>query len=143
MVRSLVAKMTVVPLAVATLLLAAAGPALAAENTTKPKKARPQQVHPTGAEDAKAPTPAELSAEDALDQMLSRSTEGLEVVTHADGTISVDLEGRFMNVSVANPGPDGKPRVNCVSSHDGLAKSKQAAADPKPVSKPAPVLEEK
>lgn len=143
MVRSLEAKKTLVPLAVAALLLAAAGPVLAAEDAKRPKKARPQQVHPTGAEDAKAPTPAELRAEEALDQMLSRSTEGLEIVALDGGTISVDLQGRFMNVSVAHPGADGKPRVNCVSSHEGLAKAKQAAADPKTVSNPAPVLEEK
>ena len=50
--------------------------------------------------------------------MLSRSTEGLEEVVHADGHVSVVLEGRFMNASVAHIGDDGAVETTCTENHD-------------------------
>ncbi len=47
---------------------------------------------------------------------MSRQTGGLEVITHADGRRSVDLRGRFMHMSTAVTGPDGKTEVRCFSS---------------------------
>lgn len=64
---------------------------------------------------ARPPTPAEMAALTAdLAAKLSRSSEGLTVVKHADGRKSVDLQGRFQSVSVATIGADGRPRVECL-----------------------------
>ncbi len=51
-----------------------------------------------------------------LEQMLNRSDVGLQSVYHADGRVSVDLEGRFMSTSVARLGPDGKPETLCTEN---------------------------
>ena len=56
-----------------------------------------------------------------LRNALSRSTEGLVFQRAPDGTISVDLQGRFQNVSVARIDADGEIRTGCVSSHESLA----------------------
>ena len=93
------------------------------------KKQKPSQVHPTGKEDAPGvPSAEELQLDAELEQMVSRSSEGLQKVVHADGMVSVDLEGRFMHVSVAGAGHDGKAHANCVSSAHALAKARKAPA---------------
>lgn len=100
----------------------------AGQGPEKAKKQKPRQVLPTGREDAVPPTAEEVLAEQALDQMLSRSTEGLEVIYHEDGTMSVDLEGRFMSVVVAAPGADGKTVASCITGPEALAKLKAPAS---------------
>jgi len=131
--------------------VAGASPAQAAPGDKSNKKQKPRQVHPTGEEDAKAPTAVELQGEAALEQMTSRSTEGLAVVQHENGMTSMDLDGRFMSVMVAVTRKDGTKAGTCVDSHDKLAKARKArpeavpavaASAPKAAS-PAPVLEEK
>jgi hypothetical protein len=42
---------------------------------------------------------------------LRRDTEGLEVVRHADGSESIDLQGRFQSVSVVRIDENGKAIV--------------------------------
>jgi len=42
-----------------------------------------------------------------LKPMLNQSTEGLVQVQHADGSVSMDLQGRFQNVAVARINQDG------------------------------------
>ena len=80
---------------------------VAAAEPNKPNRGRPHQVVPTGADDqAGAPAP-DAAAEAELDQMTSRSAVGLTPMARFDGTIELDLEGRFMSVMVA--GPDGRP----------------------------------
>ncbi len=78
----------------------------------KPKKPRPQQVAPTGAEDRPSAAPENPAVEAALDAMTSRSSEGLVQMHHGDGTVSMDLEGRFMHVVFAAP-TDGAPTLAC------------------------------
>jgi hypothetical protein len=97
----------------------------------KAKKQKPQQVHPTGKEDAAPQTSADLAVEQKLEQMTSRSTEGLTAVRHADGTLAMDLQGRFMHVMVAVPDGKGGTRLVCTDDHSKL------------VSKPPAALEEK
>jgi hypothetical protein len=134
----------------AALSIAVGAPALAAGDKPE-KKQKARQVHPTGAEDAKAPTLEELQGEAAVEQMTNRSSEGLVAVEHESGMVSVDLEGRFMSVMVANPRKGGTPGATCVSNHDELAKVRKqakaaparATAAPKPEPKTAPLLEEK
>jgi len=110
------------PLLAALVLAATTGQASA-----EPKRERGhgQQIVPTGAEDAPARarrSAAEEVAQEELERMTSRSTEGLTAVLHADGTVSVDLEGRFMNVLVANDAG----QVSC-QTHAGEAASATGA----------------
>lgn len=68
-------------------------------------------------EDIQPLTPQEaekLAAE--LKPMLNQSTEGLVQVQHADGSVSMDLEGRFQNVTVARVNKDGTVSLSCVDN---------------------------
>ena len=64
----------------------------------------------------------ELTAEEArkmaggLKQMVNQSTEGLVEVRHADGSVSVNLEDRFQNVTVARVNKDGSVAQSCVDN---------------------------
>jgi uncharacterized membrane protein len=51
-----------------------------------------------------------------LADMVNQSTEGLEQVQHADGSVSMDLKGRFQNVSVARINQDGSVTQSCVDN---------------------------
>ena len=51
-----------------------------------------------------------------LGQMVNQSTEGLEQVQHEDGSVSMDLKGRFQNVTVARVNQDGSVSESCVDS---------------------------
>lgn len=95
-----------------------------------------QQIIPTGAEDTPAAARRSAAAEAAqgeLERMTSRSTEGLTPVLHADGTVSVDLEGRFMSVLVA----DDAGQVSC-RTHAGDATSATGAPARSRPSEPLP-----
>lgn len=48
---------------------------------------------------------------------LRRDTSGLTEVRHADGTVSLDLQGRFQSVSVTHVSADGKV-VICTDNAD-------------------------
>jgi hypothetical protein len=48
--------------------------------------------------------------------MLSQSDEGLKQVQRPDGSVSMNLEGRFQNVSVAQKNEDGSISQSCVNS---------------------------
>ncbi len=85
---------------------------------------------------------------------LNTSIAGLKPVHHDDGTVSIDLEGRFQSVSIAKIGADGTIIQGCVSSEEearqfllpGTKKSAKKPATPTsaPATSPAkPVLEEK
>lgn len=56
---------------------------------------------------------SDKQADAELEQMLSRSDAGLQQVHRPDGTVSVNLEGRFMSASVARIGADGKVETLC------------------------------
>jgi hypothetical protein len=96
----------------------------AAADPGKPNRGRPHQTVPTGADDAAGAT-TDAAAEAELEQMTSRSSAGLTPIVRADGTIEVDLEGRFMSVAVA--APDGK--AHCHDTRAGVrgARARQAA----------------
>lgn len=69
----------------------------------------------------------ELTPEEArklaagLKQMVNQSTEGLVQVQHADGSVSMDLEGRFQNVTVARVNEDGSVTQSCVDNPQAAA----------------------
>jgi hypothetical protein len=52
----------------------------------------------------------------ALKELANQSTEGLKQVTHADGTVSMDLQGRFQNVAVAKRNEDGSVSQSCIDN---------------------------
>lgn len=51
-----------------------------------------------------------------LKPMLNKSSEGLVEVQHTDGSVSMDLEGRFQNVTVARINKDGTVSQSCVNN---------------------------
>jgi hypothetical protein len=51
-----------------------------------------------------------------MKNMLSQSDEGLKQVQRPDGSVSMNLEGRFQNVSVARKEADGTVSQSCVNS---------------------------
>lgn len=58
---------------------------------------------------------------EGIKQMLSQSTEGLVQVHHADGSVSMDLQGRFQNVMLAKKEDDGTISQACVDNVDSAA----------------------
>jgi hypothetical protein len=46
----------------------------------------------------------------------NKSTEGLVEVQHEDGSVSIDLEGRFQNVMLAKKNDDGSVSAACVDN---------------------------
>ena len=53
---------------------------------------------------------------DSLKHLLNKSTEGLVEERHADGSVSVDLQGRFEHVTVARKNQDGTVSQSCVDN---------------------------
>jgi hypothetical protein len=51
-----------------------------------------------------------------LNEMVNQSTEGLEQAQHEDGSVSMDLKGRFQNVAVARVNQDGSISQSCVDN---------------------------
>lgn len=69
------------------------------------------QMKPLSPEDAK-------KLADGLKGMLNKnkSSEGLVEEHHHDGSVSVDLQGRFQNVTVARVNKDGTVTTSCVDN---------------------------
>ena len=71
-------------------------------------------------------TPAgEIELDEDTQNALRRDDEGLEVVQHADGSVSVDLQGRFQHVSIVRIDENGKMTVcadNTTSAEHSLTK---------------------
>lgn len=51
-----------------------------------------------------------------LKRLANQSTEGLQSVRHADGTVSINLEDRFQNVTLARKNEDGSLTQSCVDN---------------------------
>ena len=58
---------------------------------------------------------------DGLTPMLNQSAEGLKQVTSPDGSVSVNLEGRFQNVALAQKNADGSISQACFDNTDAAA----------------------
>ena len=83
---------------------------------------RDVQVDPqTGQIKPMSPEEAQKLAE-GLKTMLNRSTEGLVRERHADGSVSMDLKGRFQNVTVARRNADGTIEQACIDEPEAAAK---------------------
>ena len=59
-----------------------------------------------------SPQEAQKIAE-SLKGMLNKSTEGLVEVKNPDGSVSMDLQGRFQNVTLARTNADGTIETEC------------------------------
>ena len=55
--------------------------------------------------------------------LLSRSSAGLREEHRADGTVHVNLQGRFQEYATVRIGPDGKKTFGCVEDTTGISKS--------------------
>jgi hypothetical protein len=98
--------------------------ALAEPPKREARTQKPQQIHPTGAEDGRAMSAQQKAGEARLEVMTNRSGEGLKETRHANGMRSINLEGRFQHVLVAVPDATGKMKMVCT---DDLAKLTQQA----------------
>jgi hypothetical protein len=79
------------------------------------------QVDPqTGQVRSLTPEQARRLAE-GLKRMLNKSSEGLVQEQHADGSVSMDLQGRFQNVAVARVESDGTVTQSCIDKPDQAA----------------------
>jgi hypothetical protein len=72
------------------------------------------QVRPLTQEEAQ-----QLAA--GIKQLVNQSTDGLQSVRHADGSVSMDLQGRFQNVAVAKLDENGKLTQSCVDNPESAA----------------------
>lgn len=61
------------------------------------------------------PQEAEKMAK-GLKELLNQSTDGLVQVHHPDGSVSMDLQDRFQNVTVARIDEDGNAVTSCVDN---------------------------
>lgn len=73
------------------------------------------QVRPLTQEEAK-------KLADSLKGMLNKSTDGLVEEHHHDGSVSLDLQGRFQHVVVARVNQDGTVSKSCVDNPQAAAK---------------------
>lgn len=79
--------------------------------------------------DVARPSTAEIMENPILRNALSRSSEGLVTRRAPDGTVSIDLQGRFQNVSMVRIDASGEFRFGCASSHASLAEFLAAHPD--------------
>lgn len=96
---------------------------------------------PTAEQSAALSRAATLSR--AEEEMLSRSFVGLREFRLADGTVGLDLGGRFQEFSVARIGADGRVTFDCLSDPTAV---RRALVAPVPLVAPAPapvVLEDR
>ena len=59
---------------------------------------------------------------EGLKRMVNKSADGLKEVQHEDGSVTMDLEGRFQNVVVAREREDGGLSMSCVDTPGAAAK---------------------
>jgi hypothetical protein len=68
---------------------------------------------------ASAPGAPMLSVEE-MQELARREAEGLVTIRNADGSETLDHEGRFTDFSVVRVGPDGRPVYTCAHGQLGL-----------------------
>jgi hypothetical protein len=66
------------------------------------------------------PQEAQTLAE-GIKQLINPTTDGLVQVRHANGMVSMDLQGHFQNVSVAKKEDDGSISQSCVNDLESAA----------------------
>ncbi len=58
---------------------------------------------------------------EGIKELVNQSTDGLKPVQHADGSVSLDLEGRFQSMAVARRNEDGTVTESCVDNRKSAA----------------------
>lgn len=58
---------------------------------------------------------------EGLKALVNQSTEGLKQVHHADGSVSMDLQGRFQSVALAKKADSGSVAQSCVDNPEAAA----------------------
>jgi hypothetical protein len=82
------------------------------------------------------PTPEQMQKlSESQQYQMDHSAAGLVEVHHPDGSVSIDLQGRFQEYETVRVGPDGKLIYRCV---DGPENAEHALESPAP-----PALEER
>lgn len=138
-------RLSLTTIVIATVILAVAAVTVASRQKTKPKVAKNSQrttavadqkqnnfmTVKVGGQDVKVDPQTgqmqELTQEEAqrmaagLKKMLNQSTEGLVQVQHPDGSVSMDLEGRFQNVALARVNKDGSVTEGCFDNPKAAA----------------------
>lgn len=56
-----------------------------------------------------------------IKQLVNQSTDGLQSVRHGDGSVSMDLQGRFQSIAVAKRDEDGTLTQSCVDNPKAAA----------------------
>ena len=83
---------------------------------------------------------------DGIRELANQSTDGLQYMTHADGSVSVDLQGRFQNLALAKRNEQGTVTEACVDNPKAAAAFLEidpqlVGVDPDPTSaKTAPLM---
>ena len=85
----------------------------------------------------KGPLTAEQArqVEEALRE--TKSTDGLVETRHEDGAVSMDLQGRFQNVTMAKKNEDGSVSTACVDSPEGAKAFLETRQEQAPAAVPA------
>ncbi len=83
-------------------------------NALMPINAQSGQVRPLTQEEAQR-------LANGLKQLVDQSTDGLQQVRHADGSVSMDLQGRFQSIAVAKRDDDGTLVQSCVDNREAAA----------------------
>ena len=85
---------------------------------------------------------------EGIKQLVNQSSDGLQSVLHADGSVSVDLQGRFQNLAVLKRNADGTLTESCVDNPKAAAVFFEidpqlvgVKADPASPKSDAPILE--
>jgi hypothetical protein len=58
---------------------------------------------------------------EGIKKLVNQSTDGLQSVRHADGTVELDLDGRFQNIAIAKRNVDGTLSQSCVDNPKAAA----------------------
>lgn len=99
--------------------------ALSRSSTQAQKKkyvATKEIIHDNASGKLRKPTAEETEAMvDQLKSLTNRSTEGLTATQQPNGTVSMDLEGRFGGVVLGRANADGTTEVRCVFTMEEAA----------------------
>lgn len=79
-----------------------------------PPDPRSWQVRPLTQEEAQ-------KLAEGIKQLVNQSTDGLVPIRHANGSVSIDLQGRFQSIAVAKRDEDGKLTQSCVDNPTSAA----------------------
>jgi len=119
---------TTVLIAVAILAVASVEVASRQKLSAKAAAETPQRIVTHVHEDASTTKGSDQVLQDdheklaeGLSQLINQSTEGLTEVHHSDGSVSINLEDRFQNVSVAKVA-DGKLSQSCLDNPQSAGK---------------------